>query len=201
MKAAWHIAVVVVVSACNLFAPELPPLDDRPPMVAVSEVWSAPTEAVLPTDVAPLPGGGFIVLDGYLGRALLYDAQYRLTTEFGDEDTFGHPVRMAPVASGEGWWLSVPDRGAVLRIDPAGQVVEAVRVEVPEHLGEDAFTPVAVHDLGDNLALGMRSGELVWLDPETGEVSHLVDRDVDGEVMGSIADITAMPTGEVLEVR
>jgi hypothetical protein len=187
-------------AACNWFAPELPPLDDRSPLVSVSDVWSAPTEAVLPTDLAPLPGGGFAVLDGYLGRILVYDAKHRLEAELGDEDTFGHPVRMAPVASGEGWWLSVPDRGAVLRIDSAGQLVEAVRVGAAERAGEDAFTPVAVHDLGDALVIGMRSGALVWLDAETGEVSRLVDRDVDGEVLGSIADVTVTPTGEVLAV-
>lgn len=177
-------------------------LAEKPPALPVAATWTVKLDAKLPTDVQPLPDGGFVVLDGYNGRALRYGADRTPAGVLGGTPEWGRPVRMAPADDG-GWWLADPgmdgDLGAVVRTDADGAVTSVV-VPWSDDAGALPWAPVAVRQLGDTLVVADREGRVGWIDPLSGKVQHVLDKDVDGQRLGLVTDLVVAPGGALLAV-
>ena len=156
-------------------------------------------DAHMPTDLRVLPDGGYVVLDGYRGRALVYDAAGQQTAQLGDPLVWGQPTRMVDDGAG-GWWLAAPatdlDAGALLQVDGAG---ELVRILVPIGLPDDAppFSPVALARVGDQLAVADRSGAALWVSTTTGAVAGPWDSPDETSRFGVWADLVTREDGGV----
>src|SRR5690606_34300438 len=179
-------------AACGLttmFEPTLDPLTTDPLVFEASEVWSVPTEARFPTDLAVLSDGGFAVLDGYRHRALVFNPDRSLAREVPIGAEHGTPVRAARSSQGETWWLTVPDADAILEIGVDGSVVRTVQLSHAD--GEQATGITAVFQANGELVVGLADGRIAWADPSTGQIQRTLDADVDGAAFGMIVDIAA----------
>lgn len=181
-----RLLVLVGAAACNL---SLPPLADGPRTVPTTGSVFADVPAVMPSDLDVLDDGSVAVLDGYAGRVFRWSAAGEpLPTLSGPG--FKGGVRLAPVATGEGFWITVPDGGSLRRVLPDGTIHGRVQIE----------GAVDVLDRGTEIVVGRREGGVAWLDPKTGEVLGEASEDVDGQTLGAIAAITPAPAGGLLAV-
>ncbi len=186
----WLALLSLGAVGCGLLAPSLDPLVETPRVVEVTEAWTVPTEGLLPTDLEALPDGGFAVLDGYHERLFLFDGDRRQAGILEGAGSWSQVVRMAP-ATGGGWWLAAPEEGAVLQVGATGAVERLLPVagETPDAV------PVAVREVAGHLAVGLRTGGIRTVDPETGAVLTTRETDVDGLAFGSISDLVVAPDG------
>lgn len=201
MRAPLSLAALLVAGLAGCEPPGFE-LADVPPQLPVDASWTVTLDAKLPTDLQPLPDGGFVVLDGYNGRALRFGADRTPTGVLGGTPDWGRPVRMAPADDG-GWWLADPgeagDLGAVVRTDADG-AVKSVVVPWTDQAGALPWAPIAVRQLGDKLVIADREGRIGWVDAGTGRIEHVLDKDVDGEPIGLVTDLVELPGGALLAV-
>lgn len=172
-----RVAVLLGTVACAL---SLPPLAEGPRIVDATVVSWAQVDAVLPSDVDVLADGSVAVLDGYAGRL------HRLSPAGEALDGVDGPgflggVRLALPTRGAGYWVAAPDAGELRRVRMDGTVERVYALP----------GVVDVLDRGDVLVVGLRTGGLAWLDPESGEATALVAEDVDGDALGTIAAVAA----------
>jgi predicted CXXCH cytochrome family protein len=199
-------ATLLLTAACLPELEPVPELVESAPRIDVSEHWQVEIDAHLPSDVIPLPDGGFWVLDGDVGQAHAYDADHNLLGIVGDATTWGHPVRMANASAG-GVWMVDP-LGDLVRVDVAGAVAQRIVMPASEDTaGVAADTgalgvhgAVSVYDSNTMLVVGDRDGHLSWLEPGTGRVVKQLSTNVDNEPLGIITDITGWPSGGILTV-
>jgi len=182
-------ALAMTLTSCALttmFDPQLPPITEAPVMVSVGDVWSVHTEGVFPTDVSLLPNGGFTVLDGYEHRMLVFGDDRSFVGAFPLPADKGRPARAEPSADGSTFWVTVPDRDAILRVTNTGKVVQILTVT----LGDEVEQHITVaHDTGKALVVGLEDGRLAWVDRDSGEVGRTQATDVDGVPFGMIVDV------------
>lgn len=194
--------LALVTLALTSCAPEEVTLTDEPAHLDVTDVWELKLDARLPTDIQPTADGGFVVLDGYNGRALRFGADHAPAGTLGGTPDWGRPVRMAPSSAG-GWWLADPgdddDQGALVRVDDAGAVQQVVVPWLAE-AGAAPWEPVAVREQGKWLVVADRTGRIGWLDTATGQVDHLVQKDVDDEKIGLVTDLVPLAGDALLAV-
>lgn len=178
---------VGLLSGCE---PALQPLqvDTKPALVAADVLSTTPIDAVLPTDVLPLPSGEMLVLDGYAGRILLHNADGSFNRVYLEGRGLGRPVRMAP--SGDGaLWLVDPGKGGdtptLVHITAAGAVDRALPVVFPD----ESAAPVSVVELGASLVVSDRAGHLHWMDALTGEPGRKVEAGAHEERLQMVVDL------------
>lgn len=170
--------------------------------VEASSVERFAVEATLPTDLRALPDGGWVVLDGYQGRALFYDSAGQLQGTQGSVEAWGQPLRMSP-ADGGGWWLSAPatelDAGAVVKVDERGAVQMALTAHpLPE--GAREFSPIAVEQVGPWLVVSDRSGWVGRMNPEDGALAAVWRGASEDQRFGAVADLARGSGGDVWAV-
>lgn len=197
MKSA-SIALGLALTGCS---PPMPvELLDSPPLVEVAVRARLSLDMHMPGDLAVGAGGELWVLDGYRGRLVRLGADGKADLSLGDEESFGHPLRLA-VGPDASFWLSDP-RGQVLRVDQQGQVL--ARLSAPplqlEGGTQGLSSPVALLDLGGTLVVSDRQGRLSWLDTQTGEVVRQVLKDAASEELAILADLVRDPAGGLLAV-
>ncbi len=193
------VAATLALGACGLttmFEPKLDPLNAEPLLFPVSDLWSVPSDASYPTDLALLSDGGFAIVDGYNHRALVYGADRRFVREVGIDPAHGTPVRAARGAAEGQWWLTVPDAGALLEVGADGVVQRTVHVTHAD--GSAARGVTTVFPAGSELVVGLEDGRLAWVDAATGVIARTLDADVDGAAFGMIVDLAAGPEGTLL---
>jgi len=147
-------------------------------------------DMVFPTDLAVLPDGGVGVLDSYAEKVIVLDDDLNVVREVPGP-AWGSLVRGALSTEPGSWWSVSPEDAFVLKLDTNGNILATFgtsnfREEVDVH-------PVAVADLGEEIVVGTREGELLWLDATTGSYLRRLRTDVDGARLGSIADIAVWP--------
>jgi len=198
MRPAYAFALATTLAGCGLttlFEPELPPLSTELQVIAATDVWSIPTDARFPTDVASLADGGFGILDGYQHRAKVFDSQRAFLADIALPDGYGDPVRGARAAEGDSWWFTVPASDGVMRVAQNGTVLTSF--PITGAAGEVLTGPVAIHDAGTHLVVGLHDGSIVFADRVTGVVSATFRTDPDGEALGAITDIASDGEGRL----
>lgn len=186
--------LVLSLTAC---APDAQPVREDRLVVEAVAPWTMQVEARLPSDLLATPDGGFLVLDGIAGHAVVYDASHQRSGTLGTPETWGHPVRMAWAKDG-GIWLADATASAIRHASADGTITQEFVLEARE--GEDhAIEPIAIYDAGDSLLIAPRDGGLFWMNPTTGATGS-TDTDVDGQPMGVITDLIASSGGNVLAV-
>ncbi len=135
-------------------------------------------EQYLPTSVAPLPGGGFLVADGY-GASWIhrYDAERRYVSSFG-----GPGSELGQLRTPHGIWVDTRGAEPVLLVadrennrlqvfDLAGKALREVRDAERDLLRR----PCHVHPFADELVVADLAGRVTILDSALGLVAHLGD--------------------------
>jgi predicted CXXCH cytochrome family protein len=116
-------------------------------------------DAVGPTDVQPLPDGGFAVLDGWGRRLLKFDASGQPNGIVVGSSSWGRPTRFQPIADGyllaDPGWSEAP--GGVLRTSATGEVTALLH---------PSPAPVAVLVHGDQMLVADRTEGLRTCDLE-----------------------------------
>ncbi len=186
---------LMLLSACGWGSPVMPELESKPQLVAVHAIDKISTGATLPSDILLRPEGGFAVLDSMRGHMLLYGKDGAPNGELSGKDWL-RAVRGDLSADGKAWWLARPDDGTVAKVGPDGAILQVFKVLTIDGKG---MAPVAVHDLGDSLMVGTRSGELLWLN-SAGVTTKQVQSDVEGRTFGCIADLSPLADGGVAMV-
>lgn len=181
-------------------------IEDKAPTIAATVDWKVKVDAVLPTDIEAQPDGGFLVMDGYKGRALRYGTDRALAGALGDVASWGHPLRLAAAKDG-GFWATDP-AGRLLHVGQDGLIVATLSTpktaappEGDTRVSPDAqhaIEPIALVDLGDQLVVSDREGEISWLDSKTGASVRTVKEGLDGEKFTLITDLVATEDGHLL---
>lgn len=184
------VAVLIHLAAC---VPEADTIRDVPLAIDVTDVWSIDLDARLPSDLLYVDGN-LVVLDGYQGRALVYNADHVLDRTIGTPETWGRPVRMALATAG-GLWLVDPKRG-LERVDMQG----ALQQEFGSDILAPSFEPIAMLDVGTDLIVSSRNGDVAWLNATTGAQRADLTQDSSGTDLGAIADIVPGVDGQLLAV-
>lgn len=135
-------------------------------------------EQYLPTSVVPLPGGGFLVADGY-GRSWIhrYDAARKYVKSFG-----GPGTELGRLNTPHGLWLEtrgaepvllVADRenGRIQVFDLEGKPLREVKDVAHDLLRR----PCHMHPFGEELAVADLAGRVTVLDANLALVAHLGD--------------------------
>lgn len=188
-----RVALFAVLGHLAACLPDADAVRDGPLALEVVDVWSMDVDARLPSDLLYVDGQ-LVVLDGYQGRALVYNEQHELTNTLGTSESFGRPVRLA-LASAGGFWLVDPKQG-LRRVDMQGVSQQSFG---PDVLGP-AFEPMAVLDLGDDLVVSSRDGEIGWFNSTTGAVRASVTQDSAGRELGAVSDLVPAPDGQMFAV-
>lgn len=181
--------IALLLAACTT-AP-LPEVREGPGVVEVRDVSSFEVDALLPTDLLPLPGDELLVLDGYRQRAVVVDGSGSVVRTLGDS-AWGRAVRITP-RDGGGFWLADPGdeetQPAIVATRADGTSEHALVV----HDGDTDVRVVSLAD-GGGLVVGDRGGHLRWVD-ETGTVTDTLSADVDGLPFGAIVDVSRAGDG------
>lgn len=135
-------------------------------------------EQYLPTSVAPLPGGGFLVADGY-GTSWIhrYDGERRYVSSFG-----GPGSELGQLRTPHGIWVDTRGSAPVLLVadrennrvqvfDLAGTPLREVKDVAHDLLRR----PCHMHPFGDELVVADLAGRVTLLDSALGLVAHLGD--------------------------
>ncbi len=188
------LAAAVLTSCRGYFRPELPELETDLQRVVVTEEGRTMLDMVFPTDLAVLPDGGVGVLDSYAEKVIVLDDDLKVVREVPGP-AWGNLVRGALADEPGVWWSVSPEDAFVLKLDADGHILSTFgtgnfRDEVDVH-------PVAVADIGDEIVVGTREGELLWLDADDGTLIRRLRTDVDGARLGSIADIAVADDGDL----
>jgi len=135
-------------------------------------------EQYLPTSVAPLPGGGFLVADGY-GRSWIhrYDAERRYVRSFG-----GPGTELGKLHTPHGIWVDTRGTEPVLLVaDRENNRVQVFDLEgralrEVKDLEHDLLRrPCHMHPFGSELAVADLAGRVTLLDAHLALVGHLGD--------------------------
>lgn len=135
-------------------------------------------EQYLPTSIAPLPEGGFLVADGY-GQSWIhrYDKEREYVTSFG-----GPGSALGQLQTPHGIWVDTRGSEPVLLVadrennrvqvfDLAGTPLREVK-DVEHDL---LRRPCHMHPFGDELVVADLAGRVTLLDSSLGLVAHLGD--------------------------
>lgn len=135
-------------------------------------------EQYLPTSVAPLPDGGFLVADGY-GRSWIhrYDAARRYVKSFG-----GPGTELGQLSTPHGLWLETRGSEPVLLVaDRENQRLQVFDLdgkplrEVKDLAHDLLRRPCHMHPFGDELVVADLAGRVTLLDSTLGLVAQLGD--------------------------
>jgi hypothetical protein len=138
----------------------------------------ASAEQYLPTSVAPLPGGGFLVADGY-GQSWIhrYDEHREYVTSFG-----GPGTELGKLRTPHGIWVDTRAKEpALLVADRENNRVQVFDLdgkplrEVKDVEHDLLRRPCHVHPFGTELAVADLAGRVTLLDAELALVAHLGD--------------------------
>lgn len=189
--------------AGGCYEPEpVPEISTGVPLVEAKALLTGDVDSVMPTDLLVLGGDGYVVLDGYRGRALHLGGREALHEEITAGTWVGAPVRLARRGDG-GYWLADPGgrnrEAALIGLDSDGVPRKAVSLELE---GDDVapLRPVAVIEDGDALVVGDRLGRVAWIDAESGVVRSVLSEDAAGLPLGAISDLVVLPNGALLAV-
>ena len=187
------LSAVALLASCQWGPEAFPDVLDAPPGIEVSDLQTVSLDTVLATDILPLAGGRFAVLDGKRQRVFLGGPDQDVRVAQGDR-AWGEPLRAIPT---EGGYIVI-DPGADERlaamtwVDLDWQLIELLAPD-PEGTLEPPLSPTCAVDLGEQLVVGDRYGRIVWLNRVDGAIVRVVDEDREGDKIGSIADLVAMP--------
>ena len=188
--------VAALVAGCGWGPEPFPDVSKGPPGIEISDLRIQELDTVLATDVLPLPGGRFVVLDGKRQRVFLGGLGEEVQEVHGDP-AWGEPLRA--IATEGGYIVIDPgdrDRLAAMAwVDEDWKLIELLAPD-PDGTLDPPLSPTSAIDRGEQLIVGDRYGRIVWLNRADGAVIRVVDHDRDGEPMGSIADLLAAPGGD-----
>src|SRR5262245_61464576 len=135
-------------------------------------------EQYLPTSVAPLPGGGFLVADGY-GASWIhrYDAERKYVRSFG-----GPGSELGKLHTPHGIWVDTRGAQPVLLVaDRENHRVQVFDLEgkplreVKDVEHDLLRRPCHMHPFGSELVVADLAGRITLLDSRLGLVAHLGD--------------------------
>jgi len=188
------LALVVFVVGCSCGAEPFPEVAGEPPSIEITDVRTVALGTVLATDVIPLPDGRFAVLDGKRQRVFVGGADTDEVEAVEGDPAWGEPLRAIPT---EGGYILI-DAGAKERlaamvfVDSDWQLIELLAPD-PDGTLDPPLSPTSALDRGEQLIVGDRYGRIVWLNRVDGSVARMVDADTEGDPMGSLADLVALP--------
>ncbi len=186
--------LLLPLTACNILTDAwqgAPPLDATDEAIAVTtHVHARVTlDAVGPTDVQPLPDGGFAVLDGWGRRLLKFDVSGEPNGVVVGNSSWGHPTRFQVLD--DGYLLADPGSvelpGAVLRTASSGVVTSLLH---------PSPAPVAVLLRGDQMLVADRTEGLRTCDSQA-ESCKPVALQGYTEAEPLLTDLVALPDGGV----
>ena len=142
-----------------------------------SGIYQKP-EQYLPTSVAPLPGGGFLVADGY-GQSWIhrYDGERKYVKSFG-----GPGTELGKLRTPHGIWVDVRGKEPVLLVaDRENNRVQVFDLdgkplrEVKDVEHDLLRRPCHMHPFGSELVVADLAGRITLLDQALNLVAHLGD--------------------------
>jgi len=187
----WALLATSALLSCYA-PPEVPPMASDPAIVELATRTSHDVDARRPTDLLPLDSGLTLVLDSYEDRILVYDGAWQLQDTLVDDGAWAQAARMSPARDGTVWLSDL--RGAVVRIDTSGDVLEEVTLQAGSDDDDGGkalpWQPLDVLEDADALLVADRNGRLGRFDRGTGQLLAELAADGDDGPLGITTDLT-----------